>query len=74
LVVSLPASLAGSVITEVIFNIPGMGRLTFESIISRDWPVVYTILMFGAILTMIGILVSDWLYGIADPRISYQKT
>ena len=64
-----PAMLAGSVIIEVIFNIPGMGRLAFNAIILKDWPVVFTVLMFGAILTMIGILIADLLYAKADPRV-----
>ncbi len=65
--------IAGSVVVEMIFNIPGMGRLTFESIVGRDWPVVYTIVMFSAIMTMAGILVSDLLYSLADPRVTYKK-
>ena len=64
-----PSMLAGSVIIEVIFNIPGMGRLAFNAIMLKDWPVVFTVLMFGAILTMIGILIADLLYAKADPRV-----
>jgi peptide/nickel transport system permease protein len=65
----LPALLAGSVAIEVIFSIPGMGRLTIDSIVRKDWPVVYAILMLAAILTMIGILLADLLYAWADPRV-----
>ena len=67
-----PAAIAGSVIIEVIFNIPGMGSLMFEAILARDWPVVYAVLMLGAILTMIGLLVADILYALVDPRVKYR--
>ena len=68
-----PAVFAGSVVIEVIFNIPGMGKLTIDAIFQRDWPVVYTVLMLSAILTMAGILLSDILYAWVDPRVSYSK-
>ncbi len=64
-----PEILAGSVVLEIIFNIPGMGKLAFDALISQDWNVVFTVLMLGAILTMIGILVADVLYAWADPRV-----
>lgn len=64
-----PASIAGSVVLEVIFSIPGMGFLTYQAIFSQDWPVVFSVLILGALLTMIGIWVSDLLYGLADPRV-----
>jgi len=67
-----PAVFAGSVVIEVIFNIPGMGKLTVEAIFQRDWPVVYTVLMLSAILTMAGILLADLLYAVVDPRVSYR--
>lgn len=72
--VIFPATLAGSVVVEVIFNIPGMGRLMFESILSKDWPVVITVLMLVAVLTMIGNLVADFLFAVADPRVTFTNT
>ena len=66
-----PAAIAGAVTIEVIYSIPGMGKLAVDSIVARDWPVVFTILMFAAILTMIGNLVADLLYALVDPRVSY---
>lgn len=69
-----PATISGSVVIEVIFNIPGMGREVVNAISSQDWVVVYTILMLVAILTMLGNLVADILYAVADPRISYKKS
>ena len=68
-----PAALAGSVVIEVIYNIPGMGKLTVDAIFARNWPIVYTVLMLAAIMTMVGILVSDILYAVADPRVSFDK-
>ena len=68
-----PLAIAGSVVIEVIFSIPGMGKLLFDSIISRDWPVVYTILMLAAILTMVGNLIADMLYAVADPRVTFNE-
>lgn len=68
-----PAAIAGAVTIEVIYSIPGMGKLAVDSIVARDWPVVFTILMFAAILTMIGNLVADLLYAMVDPRVSYSK-
>lgn len=68
-----PATIAGSVVIEVIYSIPGMGMLTLNSITARDWPVVFTVLLFAAVLTMIGNLVADLLYALVDPRVSFGK-
>lgn len=69
----LPRMIAGSVVIETIFQIPGMGDLAIKSITRRDYPVVFTIMIFAAILTMTGVLVSDILYALVDPRISFSK-
>ncbi len=66
----LPSLIGGAVIIEVLFNIPGMGRETVDAIRSRDWPVVYTVLMLAAVLTLIGNLLGDFLYAMADPRVT----
>lgn len=66
-----PAAIAGSVVIEIIFAIPGMGSLIFEAILARDWTVVYAVLMLGSILTMVGLLVSDVLYAVVDPRVKF---
>lgn len=68
-----PATIAGSVVIEVIFNIPGMGKLMVDAILQRDWPVVYTVLMLGSVLTLAGMLVADVLYSLADPRVRFQQ-
>ena len=69
----LPATIAGSVIIEVIFSIPGMGRLAYNAIFQEDWPIVFAVLMLSAVLTIIGNLLADILYAAADPRISFEK-
>ncbi len=67
----LPDLIAGSIVVESIFNIPGMGMLAFEAILNRDYPVINAILFFSAALTLLGILLADLSYAIIDPRISY---
>jgi peptide/nickel transport system permease protein len=67
----LPAVLGGAVITEAIFNWPGMGRLFIEAATNRDYPLLLGILTLGAFLTILGNLIADMLYGVVDPRIRY---
>lgn len=69
----LPALLGGSVIIEQIFSIPGMGRLSFESVLARDYPTIMAIAAIDAVLTLFSILLSDILYVAVDPRISFEK-
>jgi len=69
---SIPALIGGSVIFETVFAIPGMGQLFYESVMSRDYPLVMGILVIGAVLTLIGNLVADLSYAAADPRIKYE--
>lgn len=66
-----PLVISGSFIIENLFSIPGMGKLSYEALINRDFPVVYTVLMITAVMTLIGNLVADILYAVADPRISF---
>jgi peptide/nickel transport system permease protein len=61
----------GALITERIFNWPGVGRLAFTAIQNKDYPVVQAIVFISAISIMIGSLLADIGYAIADPRISY---
>jgi len=68
-----PAMIGGSVILEFIFTIPGMGKLGLDAVFRRDYPVVLTVTMFSSILTLVGYLISDILYAVVDPRISYTK-
>ena len=67
----LPVLISGSVIIEVIFNIPGMGLFLFNAINLRDYNVVMGILTIASLLTLLGILISDLLLAAVDPRISF---
>ena len=66
---SVPGLIGGSVIFEQVFGIPGMGQLFYQSVMSRDYPLVMAILTIGGILTLVGNLLADLGYMIADPRI-----
>lgn len=68
---AIPGLIGGSVIFESIFAIPGMGRLFFDSVMSRDFPVIMGMLVLGAILTLLGNLLADICYALADPRVRY---
>ncbi|MBI4124905.1 MAG: ABC transporter permease [Deltaproteobacteria bacterium] len=68
----LPALLGGSVIIEQIFAIPGMGRLGFEAVLNRDYPVIMAIATIDAFLTLVSLLISDLLYAVVDPRITFE--
>ena len=67
----LPALIGGSVIIEQVFTIPGMGRLGFEAILSRDYPLIMGVLSISAFLTLVGLLISDITYALVDPRIKF---
>lgn len=69
---SIPGLIGGSVIFETIFAIPGMGQLFYMAVMSRDYPVVMGILVIGTILTLVGNLIADVSYAVADPRIRIQ--
>jgi peptide/nickel transport system permease protein len=66
---SVPGLIGGSVIFETIFAIPGMGQLFYMSVMARDYPTVMGILLIGAVLTLLGNLIADVSYAVADPRI-----
>ena len=66
---SVPGLIGGSVIFESIYAIPGMGKLFFDSVMARDYPVIMGILFVGAILTLLGNLLADVMYACVDPRI-----
>lgn len=70
--IQIPSLLSGALVTETVFTWPGMGRLFLDSISYRDYPVVMGILMFSAVLVLLGSLIADLCYSLADPRISRQ--
>ncbi len=65
----LPGLIGGSVIIESIFSWPGMGRMAYEAILARDYPVILTVNFISAILVLAGTFLSDLLYMVVDPRI-----
>ncbi len=65
----LPSLIGGSVIIESIFAWPGMGRMGYEAILARDYPIILTINFIAAVLVLIGTFISDLLYMVVDPRI-----
>lgn len=67
----LPGLLGGSMIIEYLFNIPGMGTLMLQALSSRDYPVLMTEMGLGAFLVLAGMLLSDLLYAVVDPRIAF---
>lgn len=67
----LPMLISGSVIIETVFEIDGMGKFAFEAILFRDYNVIMAVSVLSAVLTLLGILVSDILYVLVDPRISF---
>jgi peptide/nickel transport system permease protein len=66
---SIPGLIGGSVIAETIFAIPGMGKLFYDAVLMRDFPVVMGILTIGSALTLVGNLLADVAYAWADPRV-----
>ncbi len=65
----LPGLIGGSVIIESIFSWPGMGRMAYEAILARDYPIILTVNFVSAVLVLVGTFISDLLYLVVDPRI-----
>ena len=66
---SVPAIIGGSVILESIFAIPGMGQLFWQAVIARDYPLIMGDLVFVSFLTLLGNMLADVAYALADPRV-----
>ena len=69
---SIPAAMSGAVLTETVFNWPGMGRAIFEAILNNDYNVAMVSLIFISLLIVIFNLLADLAYALADPRIRYE--
>ncbi|HDP98928.1 MAG TPA: ABC transporter permease [bacterium] len=69
---SLPGLISGSVIVETIFAWPGMGRLAYQAVLARDYPLIMGTSVFSVFLLLFGNLLADIVYGIVDPRIKYE--
>lgn len=67
-----PLAIGGSVILESIFTIPGMGNEIYQAILNQDYPMIIAVFTLTGVFTMLGFLVSDILYAIVDPRISFK--
>jgi len=65
----LPGLIGGSVIIESIFSWPGIGRMAYEAILARDYPIILTVNFISAVLVLAGTFISDLLYLVVDPRI-----
>ncbi|HHY95731.1 MAG TPA: ABC transporter permease, partial [Firmicutes bacterium] len=65
-------TVGGAVTLEMVFSRPGMGRLLINSILARDYPVVQGVLLVLGLAVMLGNLLADLLYAVADPRIRYR--
>lgn len=68
---SLTLFFAGSIIIEQVFNIDGMGLLSYKSILSRDYNIIMALIFIQAVLAMVGRLLSDITYMLVDPRIDF---
>jgi peptide/nickel transport system permease protein len=68
---SLPTIVGGALITETVFNFPGMGLLTTQAAINNDVPLLLGTTFVGALATVVGSLAADVLYAVADPRVRY---
>lgn len=68
----LPALIGGSVIVETIFSIPGLGQLSYQAVLARDYPVVMALFAVSSVLTLAGILLADLALALVDPRISFE--
>jgi len=66
---SLPTLLSGALITEVVFSWPGLGRLTFDALLTRDYPVILGATALSATLVIASNLLADVLHAVADPRV-----
>jgi peptide/nickel transport system permease protein len=68
---SLPVLLAGSVITEQVFNYPGMGLLFYQEAVTNDYPVLLGVTLVVGVATVVGNLLADIGYAVLDPRVRY---
>ncbi len=70
---SVPGLIGGSVIIESIFALPGLGQLFYMAVMARDYTIIMGNLVLGAVLTLLGNVLADISYGLADPRIRTAK-
>jgi peptide/nickel transport system permease protein len=68
----LPSFISGSIVVEYAFGIPGMGRLSVESVFEKDPELVLSTTLVAGLLGLVSFLLADIAYAIADPRVSYE--
>jgi peptide/nickel transport system permease protein len=66
---AIPALFLGSLVTETFFNIPGLGSYTVDAINGQDFAVVRAMVFLGALLTIVGFIITDISYALVDPRV-----
>jgi peptide/nickel transport system permease protein len=67
----LPGIFAGVLITEAVFNFPGMGQLFWTAAQTQDYPIMLGITVFIGVVTVLGSLLADLAYAVLDPRVRY---
>lgn len=70
--ISLPSLLSGSLITEVIFSWPGLGQLTFNAVLRRDYPLILGATTLSAVVVILGNLMADLLHAWLDPKVRHE--
>lgn len=73
LCMEIPGIFSGALITETIFVWPGIGRLNYDAVLNRDYPLIMGLLMITALIILISNIIADTCYALADPRIRYSK-
>ena len=65
----LPSLFSGAIITEQVFDLPGIGNIAFKAMMQADIPFIMGYNMFLALLSVIGVLLADLMYAVVDPRV-----
>ena len=68
----LPAAVSGALVVEVIFSIPGMGKLIADAVFARDFPVIMAVVLLVAVVKIMSNLLADLAYFMTDPRVRYK--
>ena len=71
--ISIPFIFAGTLISEQVFNYPGMGLLFYNSAVARDYPVLLAVTLVVGTATVLGSLIADVCYALLDPRVRYTR-
>lgn len=69
---SLAALFSGAALTETVFSWPGIGTMTLQAALKRDYPLLLGVLMITSVLIILGNLIADVVYGLLDPRVRYE--